>query len=293
MTAPDSRHMTGERERDQRIATLERKIELLRSPVLVGRDPEEPVGYVSDFQQEDWPAAYRNAANRDHLPIPAPADREGYQAGDHGVYWRMGYEEYEKVRDAAQQFVPEASRIYDFGGSTGRVFRHFHCQGDWEVWSSDFKLTTFLWNQRHMPQTVRCFLNGFVPALPIPDAYFPVITAFSVFTHIDELEIPWLLELRRILKPGGLLYLTVHEEHQWANMPPQLLSVLQKSDPNVTAESPFPGPRRAYAWTQESYYNCNVFHSQAYVEREWGRFFDVIEMRPLESAAQCVVLMTH
>ena len=68
-----------------------------------------------------------------------------------------------------------------------------------------------------MPMGLRVFLNGFAPPLPLPDAHFDVVTAFSVFTHIDELDSPWLLELRRILKPGGLLDATIHDETTWQN----------------------------------------------------------------------------
>ena len=33
-----------------------------------------------------------------------------------------------------------------------------------------------------------------------------------VFTHIDDLVDSWLLELRRTLKPGGRLYVTIHDD---------------------------------------------------------------------------------
>jgi hypothetical protein len=33
-----------------------------------------------------------------------------------------------------------------------------------------------------------------------------------VFTHIDDLVDSWLLELRRTLKPSGLLYVTIHDD---------------------------------------------------------------------------------
>ena len=42
--------------------------------------------------------------------------------------------------------------------------------------------------------------------------YFDLIYAGSVFTHIDDLVDSWLLELRRTLKPGGRLYVTIHDD---------------------------------------------------------------------------------
>src|SRR6185369_1736506 len=41
------------------------------------------------------------------------------------------------------------------------------------------------------------------------------ICAFSVFTHIDVFEDLWLLELRRILRPGGVACVTFHSERSW------------------------------------------------------------------------------
>jgi ubiquinone/menaquinone biosynthesis C-methylase UbiE len=208
----------------------------------------------------------------------------------------MGLADHDKVLRAARERSITQGRYYDFGGSTGRVFRHFHCQpSTFEVWSSDFKLSTLLWNQRNMPVDIRCFLNGFAPPLPLPDRYFDIVTAFSVFTHIDELELPWLLELRRILKPGGLLYLTIHDEMFWKHMLAQLLELLQRS-PNgqeLTAASPFPGPRSVFYFTTMSYYGCNVFHSAAYVREQWGRFFDTIDLRPLDAEKQCTILLSY
>lgn len=46
-----------------------------------------------------------------------------------------------------------------------------------------------------------------------PAGYFDVAYCFSVFTHLNErMQNLWLLELKRILKPGGILLLTVHGE---------------------------------------------------------------------------------
>ena len=137
-------------------------------------------------------------------------------------------------------------RLYDFGGSTGRVFRHFSVgQIVRGINALDFKVANFGWNQLYVPQDIRIFLNGFYPTLPVPDENFDVITAFSVFTHIDELESPWLLELRRILKPGGLLYVTIHDDAYWDVMSESVLTAI-RSSPNgsdVTSGSPCPEQR--------------------------------------------------
>jgi SAM-dependent methyltransferase len=51
------------------------------------------------------------------------------------------------------------------------------------------------------------------PHLPFEDGYFDLIYAGSVFTHIADLADAWFLELKRIVRPGGRLYITVHDKH--------------------------------------------------------------------------------
>src|SRR5260370_41098567 len=68
---------------------------------------------------------------------------------------------------------------------------------------------------------VRCYLppkiiglhNVVFPPLPLPDNSVDFVTANSVFTHIDHFEEALLMEISRILRPGGAAFLTFHSEH--------------------------------------------------------------------------------
>lgn len=204
---------------EQQVERLDHKVDELRSGVVRAGGAEDvlpPIGIVADFLGADPSPELHDRSRRDHLPIPDAANREGYRPSDDLGYWLTGLEDYDKVLRAAAELSVPGNRVYDFGGSTGRVFRHFYCQDRrFDVWTSDFKLPSYLWNQRYMPGDLRVFMNGFAPPLPLPDRHFHIVTAFSVLTHIDELESAWLVELRRILKPSGLLYVTVHDEAFW------------------------------------------------------------------------------
>jgi SAM-dependent methyltransferase len=278
-----------------RLETLERKIELVKYPIVHGNPVVPPVGTIADFISDIADPAVAMRARLDTLPIPESSNREGYGATP-AQYWLSGLQDYDAVVNALGEFSIREGRLYDFGGSTGRFFRHVVCQTDaFEVWTSDFKVAHYKWNQQYMPTEVRTFLNGVYPPLPLPEQHFDVITAFSVFTHIDELESPWLLELRRILRPGGLLYVTIHDEENWKRMSDSVRNAIQLS-PNgkhITSETPFPAERTAFHFTDESFYTCNVFHPYDYIHREWGRFFTILGVRPLHHFAQCVVLLTY
>jgi ubiquinone/menaquinone biosynthesis C-methylase UbiE len=239
------------------------------------------------------------AIQRDFFPIPSVRNREGYGGGNF-VYWLFGFQDYLKVIDALAKYDIISRRMLDFGGSTGRAFRHFRAQGGvGEVWACDFKKISVQWCKEHYGTSVNVFLSTVVPSLPIEDDYFDLITAFSVFTHIDELEDAWLLELRRILKPGGLLYLTVHDENTWRVMSDLLRDRVRDTPEGMGLDfgAPvMPFDRKSFRRSDAPHYQCNVFRSKSYITRYWGRFvriLDIIENgHAAHSVGQSVVLAT-
>jgi cyclopropane fatty-acyl-phospholipid synthase-like methyltransferase len=59
-----------------------------------------------------------------------------------------------------------------------------------------------------------------LPALPYADETLDLVYAVSVFTHLNEdFQRAWAAELKRILKPGGMLLLSVYGEHVWRSQP--------------------------------------------------------------------------
>jgi SAM-dependent methyltransferase len=227
---------------------------------------------------------------RDPYPLPADVNREGYAAGWHLAYWLWGLADYLKTLQAVAPYGCTGGRVYDFGGGTGRVFRHFALQDDaWDVYSSDFRLSSVEWNLRHMPTAVKTFANTSSPTLPLPDGGMDLITAFSVFTHIDRGETAWLMELRRILKPGGLAYLTIHDEHTW-RASERLRSQAQEAL-GLSPDAPMPPGKTVAPWRADDPYNCNVFHGAEHIARVWGRFFEVLEVRPMWVNAQAAVVL--
>jgi SAM-dependent methyltransferase len=182
------------------------------------------------------------------------------------------------------------------------VLRHFHFQFDVaRVHGADVNKRNVWWVQKHLPRAFEVFHNHALPHLPIEDRSFDIVFAISVFTHIDHLEQSWLLELRRILRPGGVLVISAHTERTWATMGPEynMYANLLKRSAEVlegpvapeTFKSPMPRERVTFTVPGRLASNCQVFHSTEYIRRVWARFMDVAEIRPAAFVNHDAVVM--
>ncbi len=101
------------------------------------------------------------------------------------------------------------TRILDFGCGCGRVIRHLrHLPA--ELHGCDSNPVGLDWCADNLP-----FAQFAVNALESPLDYdresFDVVYALSVFTHLPaRLQTHWMSEMRRVLKPGGLLVMSLH-----------------------------------------------------------------------------------
>ncbi len=240
-------------------------------------------------------------ASHDSWPIPRPEDREGYSPGFDGQYWMSGLSDHLKIMRVAARHGVELRRYLDFGCASGRVIRHFCSQTEIpEIWGSDINQRHIRWLYEHLPDRVKPVFNHCLPALPLPDNYLDLVSAFSVFTHIDTFETAWLAELRRILRPGGLAYLTVHNEDTWQilrgegdNPNNRLMQSIKSVNPEFIHQlrGDMPQGRTIYRHTIQGPYRAQVFHSNSYLHQVWGRFLDVLEILPAYHVRQTVVVL--
>lgn len=240
-------------------------------------------------------------SRRDTLPIPSPDDRERYSVGYDAMYWFTGLCDYLKVMTQAAKNGVTVERVFDFGCASGRVLRHFVAQGAIpEIWGSDINARHIRWLCEFMPPHVKPIANHCIPQLPIADRTFDLITAFSVFTHIDTFETCWLAELNRILKDDGMAYVTIHNEDTWASLRTEidntnnrLVQVMLGIDPDIQSKlsGDLPAGRTVYRFTERGPYRAHVFHSNDYIRRVWGRFFKIVDILPSHHARQAVVIL--
>lgn len=269
------------------------------------RELDPPVGIPQDFigsaiQDPDLaqlaasPSTTVNLS-RDRMPIPSARDREGYYGDRHFEYWLSGLSDYIKVKEVCPSVSSSGARLLDFGGATGRIARHFYAQEDMgEVLICDININHVHWILEHLPPGFGVFKNNAIPSLPIPDDYFDVVTAFSVFTHMNENELGWLYELRRILKPNGILYTSVHNEDTWRLLPSTAVFEVLMKDEDFRASYRPDGDltdRLVFEYSSAPAYNCNTFHPSSYIHRVWGTIFTVIGIRPTAHSYQSGVAL--
>lgn len=110
--------------------------------------------------------------------------------------------------------IEQAGKILEWGVAGGRLIRHLRdLTPKAEIWGVDLWASAVRWCQEHLSPPFHFATTTVVPHLPFPDQTYDLIYAGSVFTHLDDLVEAWLLELQRILKPGGRLYFTINDRH--------------------------------------------------------------------------------
>ena len=163
-----------------------------------------------------------------------------------------------------------AGRWLDFGCGSGRIARFLIAEAPLSgLVGTDVDPEALLWNARHLRGNF-VLLSG-TPRLPFRDGSFDVIVAASVFTHFDHpTALSWLSEIRRVLGPRALLVASTHSE------------LLTYARPDLTIEDHERLGREGFVFRPGSgrFNDDCSFHTRAFLEREWGRLFDLVEHVP-------------
>lgn len=203
-----------------------------------------------------------------HLPLP-PSDLVFAVTASRDLQWflehgRRAQQALASIAHDAGMDLAQASAVLDFGCGCGRVLRH------WDgvlpagvLHGSDYNAKAIGWVQGHL-RHVTAATNQLAPPLRYANDAFDYIYALSVFTHLtQELETAWLAELHRVLKPGGLLLVTLQGERYRPKFNEAELEMFNAGDIVVRQES-----LAGTNW-------CATFHPEAYVRRVFGASFTV------------------
>ncbi len=160
----------------------------------------------------------------------------------------------------------QGKRILDFGCGAGRTLRHLAAEDvDVELWGCDIDEPSIEWMRQNMPM-VNVFVNAEVPPLDQPGGKFDLIYCVSVFTHLTRHWAEWLLEMHRLLKPGGLLLATLMGRGF-----SQEIAGEDWDEDRVGMMVLAPGQ----SWDKGG---PMVFHSPWWLRAHWGRAFEILSL---------------
>jgi SAM-dependent methyltransferase len=155
----------------------------------------------------------------DGLPLPPPLLRVQVNGSAKPEdFLEQGRRAAGTVRSAGElagRRMEDFADILDFGCGSGRVLRQWVGLSGPALWGSDYNPKLVAWSQEHLP-FASVHRNELEPPLPFADGQFDFVYALSVFTHLAEpLQRAWIDELRRVLRPGGILAFSTRGD-QWA-----------------------------------------------------------------------------
>jgi SAM-dependent methyltransferase len=210
--------------------------------------------------------------NKETLPVP------GYWArllvagsADIPYFLDLGRRGFDCIRETLERNgtpIGGLKDVLDFGCGCGRVIRYWHGFADTRIWGTDTNSYLVATCRRCVP-FAKVSTNSMVATLDYPNQSFDLVYAFSVFTHMDiKAQKAWRDELRRILRPGGILLVTVHgKAYTWR------LSSAELEDFNsgrpVIRFGQYPGGNI-----------CVSFHPESYVRETLAEGFEIVDAVP-------------
>ncbi len=192
--------------------------------------------------------------------------------------WGDQYEAFERIgaqtKETVVDLLPddwsfEGKRVLDFGCGAGRTLRQFLPEAEHaEFWGTDIDRPSIEWLQEALSPPLHPWACAVSPPMGLDYGSFDLIYAVSVFTHLTDNSIPWLLELHRLLKPGGLLIATYMGQWNYEVI---------TGDPWDENRVGMNALRHNLTW---DWGGPIVLMSDWWMLEHWGRAFEVLDVKP-------------
>lgn len=191
----------------------------------------------------------------------------------------------------------DGTQLLDFGAGTGRIaipFAEMNRRASVTCVDVDAEAVEFV--SLAAPKNCRAVVGPYVPPLSFADEMFDGVWAVSVWSHFpEELATDWLVEMRRITRPGAALILSfasfrTMEEWQetrgrFRGSTPEDLKrkrFLYEQFESLDPEH-FPGISGQGSWGD------TLIHPD-YVTEEWGKLFTVERFDRLPGGQELAIL---
>ena len=200
---------------------------------------------------------------------------------------------YRKLRDHVGEPLWE-KRILDFGCGVGRVALQLKARWGAPSHCRDVNRKAVKYLRKQLPGT-DCAVNGYMPPLDLSSNELDGVYSVSLWTHLaPEYQIPWLEEVARVLKPGGIALITTSGAVAVRNR--QKRGVGGWADVSVEDLKregmmfrPYEDDSRRGP-THESY--GLVAHDPDWIREEWGKVMKIVDIhqRVIDNIQDLVIL---
>ena len=170
------------------------------------------------------------------------------------------------MRCLPPDFSFEGARCLDFGCGIGRVIRHFAKEAEvGEFWGCDIDGTSMLWSTENLAPPFRFFQLSDFPTIPLESSSFDLVYALGVFSQLFQDWSALAMEIRRVLKPGGVFFLSFNGQISFEE---QFRRPYRSffADTGLFVSHPF------RAWNKGG---PAVAMSPDWIKTHWGAMFDI------------------
>lgn len=176
-----------------RVYIVESGVDLANSPISAGR-------FLRKLSPDElkW---------SDNVKLPPLDEMRRIGSDSVDIFLQQGTRITNVVFDSIAEFygsVPDNCKVLDFGCGVGRVFLPaLHLFKQVQLHGCDVNSNAVEYLKSTL--SVDVIVNNFAPPLPYAANTFDVVYSISVWTHLPiSMQLPWLSEIRRVLRPGGL-----------------------------------------------------------------------------------------
>ncbi len=175
--------------------------------------------------------------------------------------------------------------ILDFGCGCGRSLIWFADRSlPSRFYGTDVDADAIAWCRDNL-DFAAFYVNNPLPKLDYASGMFDLVCAITVFTQLNEtFQFRWLEELKRVIKPKGILLLTVRGEYCWETLSDGEIAQVKREGFLFRVTDYMKGifPE----WYQAAY------HTQDYIYGKYSAYFDILEYIPrgLDHSQDMIVL---
>ena len=176
--------------------------------------------------------------------------------------------------------LAEFGRCLDWGAGAGRVaapMARIVAPG-LALTATDIDVFNVEFGRGHYPD-IDYVEAPFTPPAPFEAGAFGAIYGVSVFTHLTEsVQFAWLAELRRLVRPGAPVVVSVHNDYAAllaAETQPEILTEIVKRGLSDIVPDGNLGPKLR----EKNYYRA-TFHARRYILETWTREFEILKIYP-------------